>query len=186
MDQPDAGPVPAVVAPAPAPAAPPRALADVGLGALAAAWPARSEPALVRLASVVSGAGVLWAHAADEPEFISHRRESLQTRKLEAVEFVSALFYAECRREGISVDAIEEAAHELARWLGAHVLGSPMLVFAPRRGYFTDDECQLSGVPVPAHQASVVHGLTFGIRREDGSVLRRAWVEQVPLAGGGF
>lgn len=186
----------APAAPVPADASRPRASAgapkrerpaheELGLGALGRSWPAGREDAIDRLADLVAAFDSILGPLRPADAIERRAVEQLLDRRDEAVELISVRLYLCCRAIGVPVDVVEQGAQELAGWLGRRLYGSERLVFAPRRGRFIEGEQQLevreSG---PTVEELVVRGVSFGVRREDGSIVRRACVEREPRSGG--
>ena len=157
----------------------------LGLGALARAWPPGGEDAIDRLADLVAAVDSLWGPMRPADALERRAVEQLLDRRDEIVELVSIRLYLGCRAIGLAVDPVEQGAQELAAWLGRRLYGSERMVFAAKRGRFIEGEQQLEvREGVAAVEDLVVRGLSFGIRRADGSIARRACVEREPKSGG--
>jgi hypothetical protein len=158
--------------------------AVLGLSTLSRSWPPARLAVLDELADLLHCADFIWGRADAGSPHERAARGQLSDRRDEAVRLLSVRFYVACRASGVDDDVVEEGAQELAAWLGERLYGSSKTVFAPKRGRFIEDSQELAATSVPAaRQAAGVRGLAFGVRREGGSILRRALVERIPPGG---
>jgi hypothetical protein len=157
----------------------------LGLGAVARGWPPARFESLDEFADLLRSADFVWGGTGAGSAHERAAREQLADRRDEAVRLVSVRFYSLCRACGVDDDLVEEGGQELAGWIGERLYGSSKRVFAPKRGRFVEESQELAASESGAgSQSAGVRGLAFGVRREGGSVARRALVERIPSGGG--
>jgi hypothetical protein len=91
----------------------------MGMSALAAEWPAESAASLRSLMEEAEAVERIWSRASTmhRSDDGSGEVDRLLNRRNDALRFISARFYVECRAVGLAHDVIDRAAILLARRL---------------------------------------------------------------------
>ena len=160
----------------------------MGMGALAAEWPRESAAALRHLMEEAESVERLWSRASS-----MHRADDgsgevarMLGRRDEALRFISARFYVECRAAGLSHDVIDAAAAVFARRLEGSLCVDGERIYIVQSGSRLNQRTQEN--PDSSGHLAAVQPLTFGIEQggEPRRLVRVEAFQSAPRAGGGI
>jgi len=148
----------------------------MGMCALAAEWPSGSAMALRHLMEEAEAIERVWSrasamHRADDG---SGEVARMLGRRDEALRFISARFYVECRAAGLPHDVIDAAAVVFARRLESSLCADGERILTVQSGSRLNQRTQ--ELPDSSGHVAAVQPLTFGIE-QDGEPRRLVRVE---------